>query len=310
MVEEAAGTSMYESKRDQTNKLIEKKDAKLNEMDAVSKRKRKNASAPLYRLFYQFYQRGLHDWFDVTPQECQYFRNDSSFYLFSLPHFLLRQVLKDEIEPKLQKLRQERAQYEEFQKVVREIESLTRIYISYKYLQQKKTVENCENDLQTMVTFIETSKQTILDNEQRAVTIDEECADIRRVMDTESGGQLKQLEDELAVKSKQEATVMGEKNSVANNLDAENRKLKRTEKTIRDDENALKTKEAAMANLNSLFETLKNADQVDSNAYEESRKKYEAISSGLATNESGEASSLQDQLIGKKLDLATRRRRI
>lgn len=36
MVEEAAGTSMYESKRDETNKLIEKKDAKLNEMDAVS----------------------------------------------------------------------------------------------------------------------------------------------------------------------------------------------------------------------------------------------------------------------------------
>lgn len=36
MVEEAAGTSMYETKRDQTNKLIEKKDAKLNEMDAVS----------------------------------------------------------------------------------------------------------------------------------------------------------------------------------------------------------------------------------------------------------------------------------
>lgn len=39
MVEEAAGTSMYESKRDQTNKLIEKKDAKLNEMDAVSVKK-------------------------------------------------------------------------------------------------------------------------------------------------------------------------------------------------------------------------------------------------------------------------------
>lgn len=37
MVEEAAGTSTYESKRDQTNKLIEKKDAKLNEMDTVSK---------------------------------------------------------------------------------------------------------------------------------------------------------------------------------------------------------------------------------------------------------------------------------
>lgn len=36
MVEEAAGTSMYESKRDHTNKLIEKKDFKLKEIDTVS----------------------------------------------------------------------------------------------------------------------------------------------------------------------------------------------------------------------------------------------------------------------------------
>lgn len=209
------------------------------------------------------------------------------------------QVLKEEIEPKLQKLRQERAQYDEFQKVVREIESLTRIYISYKYLQQKKSVENCENELQTMANFIETSKQTIVDNEQEAVNIDEECAEIRRTIDTESGGELKALEEELHVKSKEEAKVLGEKNSVVSALEAENKKLKRTEKTIKDDEKALKEKEAAMSNLNSLFESLKTADEVDSNAYEESRKKYEAISSGLATNESGEASSLQDQLIGK-----------
>lgn len=208
-------------------------------------------------------------------------------------------MLKEEIEPKLQKLRQERAQYDEFQKIVREIESLTRIYISHKYLLQKKTVENCENELQMMADFIETSKQTILDNEQESVKIDAECAEIRRVIDTDSGGALKGLEEELQVKSKQEAKVQGEKDSVASSLDAENRKLKRTEKTIRDDENALKAKEAGMAKLNSLFETLKTADQVDTNAFEESRKKHEAISSGLATNESGEASSLQDQLIGK-----------
>lgn len=36
MIEEAAGTSMYEAKRDETKRLIEKKDAKLNEIDAVS----------------------------------------------------------------------------------------------------------------------------------------------------------------------------------------------------------------------------------------------------------------------------------
>lgn len=36
MIEEASGTSLYESKREQTTKVIEKKDSKLKEMDSVS----------------------------------------------------------------------------------------------------------------------------------------------------------------------------------------------------------------------------------------------------------------------------------
>lgn len=35
MIEEAAGTSMYESKRDDTAKLIEKKDTKIKEISEV-----------------------------------------------------------------------------------------------------------------------------------------------------------------------------------------------------------------------------------------------------------------------------------
>ena len=36
MIEEAAGTRLYETKREAAQKTIEKKDAKLREMDAVS----------------------------------------------------------------------------------------------------------------------------------------------------------------------------------------------------------------------------------------------------------------------------------
>jgi structural maintenance of chromosome 2 len=35
MIEEAAGTRMYECKKQQAQKTIEKKDAKLNELNAV-----------------------------------------------------------------------------------------------------------------------------------------------------------------------------------------------------------------------------------------------------------------------------------
>ena len=36
MIEEAAGTRLYETKREAAQKTIEKKDAKLREMDSVS----------------------------------------------------------------------------------------------------------------------------------------------------------------------------------------------------------------------------------------------------------------------------------
>lgn len=35
MIEEASGTSLYETKREQTTKVIEKKDSKLKEMESV-----------------------------------------------------------------------------------------------------------------------------------------------------------------------------------------------------------------------------------------------------------------------------------
>lgn len=35
MIEEASGTSLYETKREHTTKVIEKKDSKIKEMDSV-----------------------------------------------------------------------------------------------------------------------------------------------------------------------------------------------------------------------------------------------------------------------------------
>jgi chromosome segregation ATPase len=43
------------------------------------------------------------------------------------------QLLKEEIEPKLEKLRTEKRLYLEFQKVECEIERITRVVIAYKY---------------------------------------------------------------------------------------------------------------------------------------------------------------------------------
>ena len=77
MIEEAAGTRMYEAKKQQAEKTIEKKDARLKEI------------------------------------------ND---------------ILNEEINPTLKKLREERSAYLEFQKIQRELEHLTKLYIAWKFV--------------------------------------------------------------------------------------------------------------------------------------------------------------------------------
>lgn len=45
---------------------------------------------------------------------------------------VIRQIIKEDIAPKLQKLQDERSQFQEYQKVVRELENLTRLYVAWK----------------------------------------------------------------------------------------------------------------------------------------------------------------------------------
>lgn len=45
---------------------------------------------------------------------------------------IVLQIIQEDIAPKLQKLQDERAQFQEYQKVVRELENSTRLYIAWK----------------------------------------------------------------------------------------------------------------------------------------------------------------------------------
>lgn len=182
--------------------------------------------------------------------------------------------------------------------MVRDIDYLTHIYISYVYLQRKKAIENCEKNIESATAYIEKSNQEIVDNKANVEKIDEECKVMQERIDNETGGELAQVEAELAAKSKAEATANGAKKSAASEVDAEKRKLKTIQKNVSKDEDALKVKETELNKVAELFQSLKAADEADSNAFAEAQKRFQAVSAGLATNDDGEAASLQEQLIG------------
>lgn len=82
---------------------------------------------------------------------------------------------------------------------------------------------------------------------------------------------------------------------------SEQRKIKTLEKNLKIDENALAKKEMQMNNAGGVFEQLKQNETNDLKAYQDAQKRLEAVNLGLALNDEGEATSLQDQLTSKFL---------
>lgn len=66
-------------------------------------------------------------------QNCVFFSFDVLYSIIPETHFFF-QVLKEDITPTLTKLREERSSYLEYQKIIRELEHLNKLYIAYQFV--------------------------------------------------------------------------------------------------------------------------------------------------------------------------------
>lgn len=246
MIEEAAGTSLYESKKEASCKLIEKKDAKVRETDTL---------------------------------------------------------LKEEVEPKLEKLRKEKSAYLEYQKICRDIEYLTRIHISYKYLKQKEQLKSIEKKIDDLKLHVVNSNDKIKNNEKEIDNLEKKCENIKNLIDNDSGGELQKLEDDLLKKQKENSAKLGKMKGLKESIEQEKRKVNTLLKSMKDDDNQLLKKQEQMLKIKDKFEQLKLNAETDTKLYIESQKRYEAITQGLSTNDDGEAATLQDQLMSKLIKI-------
>nr|CAD7394977.1 unnamed protein product [Timema cristinae] len=133
MIEEAAGTSMYEVKRMSTRSTIERKDIKMKELSSILD--------PVENLRFGF----------------DNFRQNQ----FIIDHCL--QVVKEEIAPKLEKMKTERQQVMEYNKIQRELDLLTRLYVAWRYVSAEETAEKAKIQVQQVHDKIAETRQKIVD---------------------------------------------------------------------------------------------------------------------------------------------------
>ncbi|KAL1506874.1 hypothetical protein ABEB36_006156 [Hypothenemus hampei] len=243
MVEEAAGTKMYEIKRQQTQKLIDKKDARLSE---------------------------------------------------------IKTVINDELAPKLQKLKAEREEYLEYQRIDRELQHLMGIFLAWQYFEAKRNLTEAEQALANGELKINSFKDEIQQNIRTTEQLDKDIQEINAKNQSDASKELQNVEAELKETTNKEISVSASVKSIKENIAAEDKKKKLLEKGIINNEKVLKDKENGLSKVQSLFEQLKENDRVDGEAVDLAEQKYQALCAGMEVNDEGEAETLAEQLMNVK----------
>ena len=242
MIEEAAGTRMFEDRRDKAFKTMAKKEMKVQE---------------------------------------------------------ITELLKEEIEPKLEKLRTEKRVFLDFQQTQNDLERLTRLVVAHDYLKNKDKLKQSAHDL-------EQKKQRATDLEASAERLKTEIAhleeDIRRTKaqrdkEMRKGGKFQALEDEVKKQSHELvrlATVLDLKNS---SMAEETEKRKAVQKTVSELNAQLKEKTKVSEKLQSQYDAAKAELASQTEDADQTEELLQTLQTGVASKE-GQENGYQAQLQG------------
>lgn len=245
MIEEAAGTRMYECKKISAQKTIEKKDAKLKEIQTI---------------------------------------------------------LHEEITPAMEKLKEERASYLEYQKLMREIEHLSRLYVAWQFVCAEETKLKSAEDLQLMQSSISELQSSMQKNAERIRGLGEDIKVLEKSRDKEVAGILKALEETLAEAQRVDTKAQSALDLKKQNLNDETKKRKELVKNMEEDKKVLSAKEGEVAKATERLRAVQEEGRKDAEELEAAQQHFKAVSAGLSANEDGEAATLAGQMMTCKND--------
>ncbi|KAI5841190.1 hypothetical protein DFP73DRAFT_557205 [Morchella snyderi] len=240
MIEEAAGTRMFEDRRDKALKTMAKKDKKVDEI------------------------------------------ND---------------LLKEEIEPKLEKLRMEKRAFLDFQQTQSDLERLTKIVVAHDYLKNQEKVNRSAADL-------ESKKQRGKDLEESAKRLKFEIENLaedikmvkaQREKELRKGGKFQALEDEVKEKSHEAVRLTTVLDLKITSIKEEAKKRKEIEKNVRELGKSLQEKSRLYDGLKEAYDAAKMEFDALNNESEKKEELLQTLLTGVASKE-GQENGYQNQL--------------
>ncbi|MCJ1250406.1 Structural maintenance of chromosomes protein 2 [Trapelia coarctata] len=240
MIEEAAGTRMFEDRRDKAFKTMAKKEMKVQE---------------------------------------------------------ITELLKEEIEPKLEKLRMEKRAFLDFQQTQSDLERLTRLVVAHDYVKNKEKLKQSAGDL-------EAKKQRANDLEEGAkrlkseiVHLEEDIKKVKAVREKElrKGGKFQALEDEVKSHSHEIVRLSTAMDLKKSSLVEEQERQKTIQKSVKELEVQLREKSKVYEKLQAQYNIAKSQHDKQSAEVEQKEELLQTLQTGVASRE-GQENGYQGQL--------------
>ncbi|KAI9882306.1 MAG: 37S ribosomal protein S9, mitochondrial [Watsoniomyces obsoletus] len=248
MIEEAAGTRMFEDRRDKAFKTMAKKEMKVQE---------------------------------------------------------ITELLRDEIDPKLEKLRSEKRAFLDFQQTQNDLERLTRLVVAHDYTRNQEKLKESAGDLEAKKERSHALEESIakLKSEMRHLEEDMKRISAQRDKELRKGGRFQALEEEVKTQSHEMvrlATVLELKQST---ISEESEKRKAVFKSVSELEAQLKQRTDTYQKLQTKYDTAKAALDKETEHAEKQEELLQTLQTGVASRE-GQEQGYQGQLQDAKNQLS------
>lgn len=229
MVEEAAGTRMFEDRREKAFKTMAKKQAKVEEIEGL---------------------------------------------------------LREEIEPKLEKLRNEKRAFLEFQSTQSDLERLTKLVVAYDYVKSKQKLQQSASDLAAKKERAGAIEDNADKLRREIGVLEEDMEKVRAARDKElrKGGKFAKLEEAVKTQSHELvrlATVLDLKNA---SLAEEQDRLKKAQGTVKELEKQLKQKSQAHQKLQEQYEGTNKELEEQKAEVDKKEELLQTLQTGISSN--------------------------
>ncbi|EDU44220.1 condensin subunit [Pyrenophora tritici-repentis Pt-1C-BFP] len=240
MLEEAAGTRMFEDRRDKAYKTMAKKEMKVQE---------------------------------------------------------ITELLRDEIDPKLEKLRTEKRAFLEFQQTQSELERLTKLVVAYDYIRYNQRLQQSAEDL-------EAKKQRARDLEESSVRMKKEIENLQedikqtkatREKELRKGGKFQALEEEVKTHSHEIVRLTTVLDLKKTNMEEEADREKGIVKSVKELEKLLQEKKKTYEKLQEKYQTAHAELAKQTEEVEKKEELLQTLQTGVASKE-GQEGGYQGQL--------------